>query len=75
MITLEYRESVPDGHIVGRRFGPGLDPGERALPIWIDRAARLVKIDEQRGVIGWDGRALACLAVDLGVDDARGHGR
>src|SRR5439155_18471353 len=46
------------------------DPVAGRLPAGIDGPARLVEVDEQRGVIRWHRLALARLAVDLGEDDA-----
>ena len=65
----------PPAGLAARRFRTRLDPCQGAFPIWIDRAAWFVEVDQQRRVIGRDRRALARLAVDLGIDDACGHGR
>ena len=60
-----------------RQHRPGLagalgDAGEGALPVGVDGRAGLVEVDGHRGVVGGDRLgALARLAVDLGVDDAR----
>ena len=53
------------------RLRPGADPGERACPVRIEWHPRLVEVDRERCVVGRDRRALARLAVDLGVDDPR----
>src|SRR5688572_4802163 len=54
---------------------PLRDARERALPIGIERLAGLVQVDGQRGVIGRYGRALARLAIDLGVNEPTRDGR
>ena len=60
-----------------RRLAPGplRDAGEGALPVGRERCTGLVQIDRHGRVVGWDGRALARLTVDLGVDDALGQRR
>src|SRR5262245_466016 len=59
-----------ENRLAGRLLArSGLDAGEGTFPVRVDRGTKLVEVDQQRRVVRRDGRALARLAIDLGVDD------